>query len=1223
MRSRHSPKRPLLEEFEPRVMLSAILTVNGTGDAVAPDGELTLREAILVANGSLAIDSLSTIERDLVVGTPSHGLTANRDEIRFSIPGTGVHTITPLVSLPAILDPVSIDGYTQPGASPNTLAVGDNAVLLIELNGAVMALNGSNAQVGQRVGLGIGGAGSLVRGLVINRFEEAGLKIDTSWNRIEGNFIGTDPTGEIARPNGDGITILPLNVHYNTIGGASPAARNLVSGNSNVGSTFGAGVGILILGASFSSSDGNVIQGNYIGTNAAGTAALGNRTTGIQFNVGTGNLVGGAGAGEGNLISGNGGDGILIGTTGGRAPHGNVVQGNFIGTDASGIVPLGNVGNGRDGVFLGGITPATFGNTIGGTAAGAGNIIAFNGRAGISVSSGNGHALLSNSIHSNAGQGIDLNGDGNVTPNDPGDGDVGNNDLQNVPVLTSVTGTGGGTTIAGSLDSTPDTTFRIEFFANDAADSSGSGEGQTFLGFATVTTDNQGFASFAAALTAIVAPGQTVSATATSAAGNTSEFSQALLNSPDPSADLSVTVIGTPDPVAVGNALTYTIVVTNAGPGEARSVLLVNALPSGVTYVSATGGVTPDANALRFPLGDLAPGSSVTLTVVVRPTSVAAGTTIVATATVSGTSDDSQIANNTATIRVVVQDPAPNAIADLSVTILGAPASPAVGQNLTYTVTVSNAGPSIATDVMLADTLPIGVRLVSAEVSQGTFALRDEILISASLGDLRPGASATLRIVVAAMAPGDLRSSVRMTGAEADPDVANNSGELVVTVPQPTRVPTAPAIKANWVSNTGLPGSDGFILVEPAEFYKNVDARFNFYRGTRPDQPLALIATGQSGPLYRDLIPSTSAAQTFYYQVARVVEGVEGTRSDVASATIPAIEAPAPPMIKASWSIGAGKPGGNGLVLVEPASFYKEIGATFNVYRSLRPGQPLTLLAKEQTTTSHTDVIPRSRTAQTVTYQISAVVRGVEGTRSNVARAVVPAGLYVARIAAITTLYSRLLNRAPEPEALRALTGRLEAKVPLAKIARTIVQSPEYHTLHKGTKINRRTSLDLATRAAAKNYYAFAQPPGIEEVLANILFPVFEQARRKARLVSELSHAKLLTLAILLYEEDHESRLPEDINLTSPYHRSTDLVQYAVGNRYHDEYADWNYLYPPFSPTGGGTFNGTLGSLADPSTTILIAGKYRGTGPDAYIVGYANGRAGQLTALPPGLHLIL
>ena len=211
-----------------------------------------------------------------------------------------------------------------------------------------------------------------------------------------------------------------------------------------------------------------------------------------------------------------------------------VVQGNFVGTDSTGLLPIPNLGHG--------ISIYTFSNgqTIGGQSPAERNVIAYNGQAGIEIGRGIadgsiGNRVSGNSIHDNGGLGIDLGSDG-VTANDPGDGDAGPNNLQNFPVLSAATSNEVSTGVRGSLDSSPATSFTIEFFASPVCDGSGNGEGQTFIGAAAVTTDGSGNAVIDATVPAS-SVGQVVTATATDAAGNTSEFSAcvAVTGLPSPS----------------------------------------------------------------------------------------------------------------------------------------------------------------------------------------------------------------------------------------------------------------------------------------------------------------------------------------------------------------------------------------------------------------------------------------------------------------------------------------------------------------------------------------------------------------------------------------------------------------------------------------------------------------------------------------------------------------
>ena len=436
-----------------------------------------------------------------------------------------------------------------------------------QLDGVSMVLGAQNNTVGGAAP----GAGNVISGN-----GRAGITaFDTSTgNLIEGNYIGTNPAGSSAiagQPNcGVGLSSAS-----NTLGGTSATARNVISGNS------GCGVFIGAQAAQVGASGSNVVEGNYIGTNAAGTSAVPNGTaqSGNQAGIAIqapGNQIGGTAAGAGNVISGNIGPGVAFD---GSVPAGvsaNLVAGNLIGTDARGAAPLGNTsdgvqiynaagntvggtvaaarnvisGNGANGVVIGGangnllqgnaigtdatgtvaignqrsgVAISSSNNTVGGTITGAGNVIADNGRSGVVVTAGNGNAIEGNSIHGDAGIGIDLGDDG-VTPN----ADMsrsGPNNLQNFPLLSTVSPSGSRTTVSGSLHAAPGTAFRIELFANSACGHSTQGEGQTFLGASTTTTSSAGSASFSAEAATPPTGQRYVTATATDPAGNTSEFS--------------------------------------------------------------------------------------------------------------------------------------------------------------------------------------------------------------------------------------------------------------------------------------------------------------------------------------------------------------------------------------------------------------------------------------------------------------------------------------------------------------------------------------------------------------------------------------------------------------------------------------------------------------------------------------------------------------------------
>ncbi|HVE66463.1 MAG TPA: right-handed parallel beta-helix repeat-containing protein [Thermoanaerobaculia bacterium] len=519
----------LLLVLLPALASAATITVNNPGNAVASDGVCTLHEAITAANTNTASGGMAG---ECAAGDA--GSTV--DEIGFNITGgcVTVCTITPEAALPSITGRVHINGYSQAGSSANTLAVGNDAVFKIELNGTISP-NGLH--------LAAGSANSTIRGLVINRFQ-SGITVESVSNVIRGNFIGIDPTGTIVHP---GIQVRGILIQSaGNLIGVNPGFPNLADRNVISGSNIGAG--ILLNGAG---ATGNTIAGNYIGTSAAGSAAIPN-PVGIDIRSGSGNTIGGSAAGGGNVISGNRSLGVYI-----SGSNNNTVQGNSIGTNAAGTSALGNGGgvqvdNGtgnligkREAAAAGGGNVISANTDVGIRLQSAsnttvqGNIIGMNATAtaalgnldgGVRVFGGSGNLIRSNVIFSNQGSlnppslGIDLEADG-VTPNDAGDADTGSNDLQNFPVLTTASFAGGNTTISGTLSSTPNTSFTLEFFVNSACDASGFGEGQRPIGTAPVTTDGSGNVSFGPLVFATANSLPFATATATNPTSSTSEFS--------------------------------------------------------------------------------------------------------------------------------------------------------------------------------------------------------------------------------------------------------------------------------------------------------------------------------------------------------------------------------------------------------------------------------------------------------------------------------------------------------------------------------------------------------------------------------------------------------------------------------------------------------------------------------------------------------------------------
>jgi hypothetical protein len=511
------------------------------------------------------------------------------DTITFNIPGSGVHTIHPFAEFPPITDQVTIDGYTQPGSSPNTFPNGDNAVLQIEIDGSDYA--------GQSLFAISGNYGSIVRGLVINRMTGHTFQVGTSLGgstvfTIAGNYLGTDPTGTSFL--GTGADVIVLGSAYGTvIGGPDLADRNvIVAGADNADTTL---INLGVSGAGYS-----LVEGNILGCNALTRAVLrpsGAHITGILAdNSGSGNNViaenvitatdvsisldcdynvvrdNHVGTDTGDIYALGGGETGIAVAPDGTGGSNNSINGNVIGYCGTGISVAGGTGNLIWGNYIGSILYWPIPNTgigidiTGGTGIVGyygSNIVAYNGGIGISIS-GNDTiwSILGNSIHDNGGLGISLNGgNGGPTPNDPGDTDTGPNALQNYPVITlaNYDPNTQQMTIAGTLNSTPGARYWIELYFSHSADPSGFGEGEGFSrSIYTDPADSNGDVSFSLAFTTGYDHYyQFVTATATDPAGNTSEFSNAKLVTFDNSAPL-VTALTGPTIAVPGEPTHYT-----------------------------------------------------------------------------------------------------------------------------------------------------------------------------------------------------------------------------------------------------------------------------------------------------------------------------------------------------------------------------------------------------------------------------------------------------------------------------------------------------------------------------------------------------------------------------------------------------------------------------------------------------------------------------------------
>ena len=397
-----------------------------------------------------------------------------------------------------IVDP-GVTGVTIKG---NYIGVGPNGTTVEGNDNAGVFLSSSNNTVGgttaadRNVIAGNGLGGVIISGGYTVPF--VGTVVPPAANNlIEGNYIGTDATGDTAIPNLIGVGI--GGGTGTTVGGTTAAAANVISGNT----TYGVGLtnSTAPLGSPISLSattTNNLIEGNLIGVDATDSKAIPNVSDGVQIDGADHTTVGGTTAATGNTIANNGGSGVVIQNTGATN---NLVEGNTIASNMAAGVLIQN---------------GAADNTVGGVVSGSVNSITGNQANGVAIgssatdSSTVGNAIEGNAITANTGLGIDLGNDG-VTSN--GTNHASPNDLQNYPVLTTATLNAGATTIVGTFDQANETntTLRLEFFA-DPGDSSNHGEGAVFLGSTSVTTNSSGHADFSVSGLATVPTGDKVSA---------------------------------------------------------------------------------------------------------------------------------------------------------------------------------------------------------------------------------------------------------------------------------------------------------------------------------------------------------------------------------------------------------------------------------------------------------------------------------------------------------------------------------------------------------------------------------------------------------------------------------------------------------------------------------------------------------------------------------------
>ena len=775
---------------EPVVAVTAAatsFTVTNTSDS----GPGSLRQALTDANNATGASQISF---NIPNTDPNRNATTGVFTIKPS--GNGINGLTPLNVV------TTVDGYTQPGASPNTSANADNAVLLIQIDG-------STAGQGPSGFASYTDAGATFRGFILNGFHGKpqggltaggdGVDLEASKNFVEGNFMGTDPTGTIAKPNFNGVVAFG-GITGNTVGGTTLQARNILSGNTYSG--FGAAVSTvpntfliegnfigtdvtgakalpnfggaaldgsnLVMGGTVAGARNivsgnsnanvnintpsgnanakqNLVQGNFIGTDVTGTKAVtGAFPTGAGIFAGGSQLhmIGGTTPAARNIISGNPNDGVQMGD----AASQNLVQGNFIGVDVSGVKALPNAGDGfrtaGDLIVTNGV-PA-FNTTIGGATAGAGNVISGNVGNGIhlsSIAAQTGNTILGNSIGTdstgsttlpNGGAGILLQvgaGDnqiggtdalaGNTIAFNTGDGikidtgtppfgsspDYGKNNAMKANAIFSNSGAG-----VRIVTGSSDVISRNLIFSNNKLGIDLDAAGPLVNSSCNSNTAGANFLQNAPVLTASPT-GTLITATATDPSGNTSEFSNCASMATSGS---TVTITGTFESKA---STTYTIEFFKNSTCDASG------FGQGQTFLFATT-VTTGSNC-KVNLNNTTDLTKADMSVTLGPGS-----------------QQSQFAN--------VSDP------------------------YTFRSVVANNGAAAATNVMFTDPLPSGLTYVSATSTQGSCSATGNS-ITCNLGGMPAGATATVLITANVTAPGTLANTVNVAATQPDPNAANNT----------------------------------------------------------------------------------------------------------------------------------------------------------------------------------------------------------------------------------------------------------------------------------------------------------------------------------------------------------------------------------------------------------------------------------------------------------------
>ena len=479
----------------------------------------TLRWAMVSANKSAGFDLIVfnisgsgvktiTVRNYLPDLTDNAGvmIDGTQSDDRIQIDGSNVtdHSGIEIESSNNVIKGLTINGVQGAGSGIALVNGASNNLILGNSLGVIPSGNASKANhTGVYIGPGsnnnwVGGTNGVTPGgsctgdcNLLSGNRNFGVFLDhASGNHIVGNFIGLNAAGNAALPNGDD-GILFGSASNNIIGGRTPPERNVIAASRTIN-----------IELAQNGTHDNLIQGNFVGLNSAGTAALSNPGVGIELNnYAHDNAI------DGNVISGHANFGILSFMNATRT----TITNNRIGIGAFSDI---NLGNRQKGIEIQGNNSKILYNRV-----------AYSGNAGLRVKFGVGNLMSQNQLFKNGTLGIMLGI--MYTENDPGDGDGGPNLLQNTPVLNKALDDGTTLTIQGTLNSRANGRYTLEFFYNPACDTFYTkqvGQALVYLGSTVVTTNSAGNASFSVPVNR--APGGgVVTSTATDSANNTSEIS--------------------------------------------------------------------------------------------------------------------------------------------------------------------------------------------------------------------------------------------------------------------------------------------------------------------------------------------------------------------------------------------------------------------------------------------------------------------------------------------------------------------------------------------------------------------------------------------------------------------------------------------------------------------------------------------------------------------------